>query len=138
MNKKKIEKILYDYPVLKSQIEMKIVGICSRSELSAVRYDQPNGGKTNNIHSSVEDLIIAKIEKEEELSNMIAKKKKIEASLRCLNTNEIKAIQMKYFEESRIHEIAYELVVSEATVYRLVNSAIDKLEKCGLIELIDI
>ena len=138
MNKKKIEKILYDYPVLKSQIEMKIVDVCSDCEISAISYEDVGGGKTNNVYSSVEDLIMTKIEKEEELSNMIAKKKKIEASLRCLNTNEIKVIQMKYFEESRIHEIAYELVVSEATVYRLVNSAIDKLEKCGLIELIDI
>ena len=138
MNKKKIEKILYDYPILKSQIEMKIVDVCSDCEISAVSYEGVGGGKTNNVYSSVEDFIMAKIEEEEELSNMIARKKKIEASLKCLNTNEIKAIQMKYFEESRIHEIAYELVVSEATVYRLVNSAIDKLEKCGLIELIDI
>ena len=136
MSKKKIEKILYDYTILKSQIEMKIVGICSRSELSAVRYDQPNGGKTNNIHSSVEDLIMAKIEKEEELSNMIARKKKIEASLKCLNVREIKAIQMKYFKEEKVVNIAFELGVdSTTTVYNYINRAIEKLKKAGLAEI---
>ena len=136
MNKKKIEKILYDYPILKSQIEMKIVDVCSDCEISAVSYESVGGGKTNNIHSSVEDLIMTKIEKEEELSNMIAKKKKIEASLRCLNINEIKAIQMKYFKEEKVVNIAFELGVdSTTTVYNYINRAIEKLKKTGLAEI---
>ena len=136
MNKKKIESILCHYPILKSQIEMKIVDVFSDCEISAVSYEGVGGGKTNNIHSSVEDLIMTKIEKEEELSKMIAKKKKIEASLKCLNINEIKAIQMKYFKEEKVVNIAFELGVdSTTTVYNYINRAIEKLKKTGLAEI---
>ena len=134
MSKAKIEAILKEYPILKSQIQMKMIDTCC--QLSAVSYDQVSGGETNNIYSNVEDLIMAKIEKEEELAGMIAKRDKIEASLKCLNVNEIKAIRGKYFEDDKVHEIAFELQLSEASVYRIINSAIEKLKKCGLCELV--
>ena len=134
MSKAKIESILYEYPVLKSQIEMEMVdAFC---ELSSVCYEDVSGGKTNDVHSSVEELIMAKLKKEEKLAEMISKRDKIEASLRCLSANEIKAIRLKYFKDEKAVNIAFELGVdSTTTVYNYINKGIGKLKKTGLHKL---
>ena len=106
---KKTEGELYNYKGLDikiKSIEMDIEMLQDDITLKAINYNEKSG-PTNAFNSSVENEVIRRDEVVKEqiqkLQNAkkfyMIKKNKIENALQCLNDEEIKLVEMRYFQK---------------------------------------
>lgn len=106
---KKTEGELYNYKGLDikiKSIEMDIEMLQNDITLKAINYNEKSG-PTNAFNSSVENEVIRRDEVVKEqiqkLQNAkkfyMIKKNKIENALQCLNGEEVKLVEMRYFQK---------------------------------------
>lgn len=132
---KKVQKMLYDYPIKKKQIgvdeisleEMKLYS----KDISALRYD---GVKVNN--SSVSDETAQEAIKNAEREGFLKHRinvnklfiKKIDKAMEVLTRTERDIITQKYFLSMRDYEVYYGLCISRANYYRIKKEAVEKID----------
>jgi RinA family phage transcriptional activator len=136
---KKTEGELYNYKGLDikiKSIEMDIEMLQNDITLKAINYNEKSG-PTNAFNSSVENEVIRRDEVVKEqiqkLQNAkkfyMIKKNKIENALQCLNDEEIKLVEMRYFQKVKNNwtKIGFNLGMDRMTCSRLRNKIIKKL-----------
>jgi ArpU family phage transcriptional regulator len=131
---KSVEKLLYNYNMLKLNIEIiyKQLGELEEEDgLTSISFDGASISKTNKIHSQTEDTVMRKIEAEELLRK---RKEKLESKLETinklltgLNDVERRIIVMYYIHGFQWWQIAYEVKYSERHCRRIRAEAICKL-----------
>lgn len=136
---KKTEYALYNYKNLAikiKSIEMDIEMLQNDITLKAINYNEKSG-PTNAFDSSVENEVIRRDEVVKEhiqkLQNAkkfyMIKKNKIENALQCLNDEEVKLVEMRYFQKVKNNwtKIGFNLGMDRMTCSRLRNKIIEKL-----------
>ena len=131
---KSVEKLLYNYNMLKINIEItdkQLEELKYEDGMTGVSYDGEKTGKTYKFHSQTEDTAIRNIEVEELLKK---RKEKLESKLDMLDKlteglNEVERdiIRMYYIEGKQWWQIAYEVKYSERHCRRIRSEAICKL-----------
>ena len=135
-NKEKIEEILKNYPVLRSELDMTLISMdLAEVPLDSVDYSKPSVSKTNKIHSDVEQYIESISELEEEARELMKIVKTIERALDCLYKKEYRVIELKFFEGMTFVEMELEMKKSKSTLQKYKKSAIKKLKKVNLQEI---
>lgn len=105
---------------------------------SAENYDQPSGGKTNEVYSSTEETAVRKVYAQESLPGVVKLIRDIEKIMDCLTVEEYETIRHKYFKEMQVVNIILELEkifdknFSRSTVWRREGEAITKLQNNNL------
>lgn len=131
---KKVQKMLYDYPIKKKQIgvdeisleEMKLYS----KDISAVRYD---GVKVNNgsVRDETAEEAVKNAERERFLKDRIESNrlfiKKIDRAMEVLTKTEHEIITLKYFHFMRDYEVYDGLCISRANYYRIKKDAVEKI-----------
>jgi|SRR5699024_1613026 len=123
MNYKRLEGILYNYPILLAEItKLKAEIDYIENEYQGITGIDPGQEKmseTYNISSTVENEVIAKEKRLGNKRNKLAKKQleqiKIENILNLLKEEDKRIIEMWYFKNYRNNQIARELYISEST-----------------------
>jgi ArpU family phage transcriptional regulator len=131
---KSVEKLLYNYNMLKINIEIlnqQLEELKEEEGMKGVAYDDVKISETNKFHSQTEDTAINNIELEELINK---KKEKLQSKLDMLNKlteglNEVEReiIRMYYIEGKQWWQIAYEVKYSERHCRRIRAEAIGKL-----------
>ena len=131
---KSVEKLLYNYNMLKINIEImdkQLEELKHEDGMTSISFDGVSISKTNKIHSQTEDTAMRKIEAEELLRK---RKEKLESKLETINKllsglNDIerKIIVMYYIKGKQWWQIAYEVKYSERHCRRIRAEAICKL-----------
>ncbi len=131
---KSVEKLLYNYNMLKLNIEIiyKQLGELKEEDgLTSISLDGVSTSKTNKIHSQTEDTVMRRIEAEELLRK---RKEKLESKLETINKlltglNDIerRIIVMYYIHGFQWWQIAYKVKYSERHCRRIRSEAICKL-----------
>lgn len=131
---KKIEAILYNYPIKKIEIDnLKLELENMKDEYigcGVIGYGEKIGS-TNKFNSMVENEAEKRIARQNMLANKIKFKenelKKIENSLKILDERERSIVEMKYFKKYGNPKIAFELNVVTGYVTELKKNVIKKL-----------
>ena len=132
----KIEKILKNYPLLRSELNMSVISMeYAEIPLDGVDYSKPSVSKTNEIHSDIEQYIENISEIEEETRELMKIVKAIESALDCLYQKELQVIRYKFFEGMTYVEIELKMDRSKSTLQKYKNNAIKKLKKVNLHEI---
>ncbi len=131
---KSVEKLLYNYNMLKINIEImdkQLEELKEEDGLTSIPFNGVSISKTNKIHSQTEDTAMRKIEAEELLRK---RKEKLENKLETinklltgLNDVERRIIVMYYIHGLQWWQIAYEVKYSERHCRRIRSEAICKL-----------
>ena len=131
---KSVEKLLYNYNMLKINIEItdkQLEELKHEDGMTGISYDGEKICKTYKFHSQTEDTAIRNIEAEELLKK---RKEKLQSKLDMLdklteglNDIERDIIRMYYIEGKQWWQIAYEVKYSERHCRRIRSEAIGKL-----------
>ena len=131
---KSVEKLLYNYNMLKINIEItgkQLEELKEEDGVTAINYDGVSVSDTNKFHSQTEDTAVRNIEVEELLKK---RKEKLQSKLDILdklteglNEVEREIIRMYYIEGKQWWQIAYEVKYSERHCRRIRTEAICKL-----------
>lgn len=131
---KSVEKLLYNYNMLKINIEItdkQLEELKYEDGITGISYDGEKICKTYKFHSKTEDTAIRNIEVEELLKK---RKEKLQSKLDILdklteglNEVEREIIRMYYIEGKQWWQIAYEVKYSERHCRRIRAEAICKL-----------
>ncbi len=131
---KSVEKLLYNYNMLKINIEIlshQLEELKKEEGVKGVAYDDVKISKTNKFHSQTEETAINNIELEKLINK---KKEKLQSKLDMLdklteglNKVEREIIRMYYIEGKQWWQIAYEVKYSERHCRRIRSEAICKL-----------
>jgi len=131
---KSVEKLLYNYNMLKINIEItdkQLEGLKYEDGITGISYDGVKTGKTYKFHSQTEDTAMRNIGVEELLKK---RKEKLQSKLDILdklteglNEVEREIIRMYYIEGKQWWQIAYEVKYSERHCRRIRAEAICKL-----------
>ena len=131
---KSVEKLLYNYNMLKINIEIlshQLEELKKEEGMKGVAYDDVKISKTNKFHSQTEEAAINNIELEKLINK---KKEKLQRKLDMLdklteglNKVEREIIRMYYIEGKQWWQIAYEVKYSERHCRRIRSEAICKL-----------
>lgn len=131
---KSVEKLLYNYNMLKINIEIlnhQLEELKEEEGMKGVAYDDVKISETNKFHSQTEDTAINNIGLEELINK---KKEKLQSKLDMLdklteglNEVEREIIRMYYIEGKQWWQIAYEVKYSERHCRRIRSEAIGKL-----------
>ena len=131
---KSVEKLLYNYNMLKINIEIlnhQLEELKKEEGMTGISYDGEKTGKTYRFHSQTEETAINNIELEELINK---KKEKLQSKLDMLdrlteglNDIERDIIRMYYIEGKQWWQIAYEVKYSERHCRRIRAEAICKL-----------
>ena len=131
---KSVEKLLYNYNMLKINIEIlshQLEELKKEEGMKGVAYDDVKISKTNKFHSQTEEAAINNIELEKLINK---KKEKLQRKLDMLdklteglNKVEREIIRMYYIEGKQWWQIAYEVKYSERHCRRIRSEAIGKL-----------
>lgn len=131
---KSVEKLLYNYNMLKINIEItdrQLKELEYEDGITGISYDGVKTGKTYKIHSQTEDTAMRNIEAEELLKKRKEKLKNkmdiIDRLLEGLNDIERTIIEMHYVKRKQWWQIAYEVKYSERHCRRIRSEAICKL-----------
>lgn len=135
MNKyKEIEKMLYDYKMLKisiTNLEKDIEFLEDEDGVSGIEYEETKVSPTNAFSSIVENVMLSKTEKEEYLTRLIERNKRklesIDNAVEGLTDIQRTVIKQKYFEGQQWWQVAGEIGYSESTVKRHRKEAIKSL-----------
>jgi len=131
---KSVEKLLYNYNMLKINIEItdkQLEELKEEDGLAAIAYDAAGVCETNKFHSQTEDTVIRSIGKEE----LLKKRKErlqnkldiLDRLIKGLNDVEREIIEMYYIKGRQWWQIAYEVKYSERHCRRIRSDAIGKL-----------
>lgn len=131
---KSVEKLLYNYNMLKINIEIlnhQLEELKKEEGMKGVAYDDVKISETNKFHSQTEETAIKNIELEKLINK---KKEKLQNKLDTLdklteglNKVEREIIRMYYIEGKQWWQIAYEVKYSERHCRRIRSEAIGKL-----------
>ena len=131
---KSVKKLLYNYNMLKINIEIlnhKLEELKEEEGMKGVAYDDVKISETNKFHSQTEETAINNIGLEELINK---KKEKLQSKLDMLdklteglNEVEREIIRMYYIEGKQWWQIAYEVKYSERHCRRIRSEAICKL-----------
>lgn len=131
---KSVEKLLYNYNMLKINIEIlnhQLEELKEEEGMKGVAYDDVKISETNKFHSQTEETAINNIGLEELINK---KKEKLQSKLDMLdklteglNEVEREIIRMYYIEGKQWWQIAYEVKYSERHCRRIRSEAIGKL-----------
>ncbi len=131
---KSVEKLLYNYNMLKINIEIlnhQLEELKKEEGMKGINYDDVKISKTNKFHSQTEETAINNIELEKLINK---KKEKLQSKLDMLdklteglNKVEREIIRMCYIEGKQWWQIAYEVKYSERHCRRIRSEAICKL-----------
>ena len=131
---KSVEKLLYNYNMLKINIEIlnhQLEELKKEEGMKGINYDDVKISKTNKFHSQTEETAINNIELEKLINK---KKEKLQSKLDMLdklteglNKVEREIIRMYYIEGKQWWQIAYEVKYSERHCRRIRSEAICKL-----------
>lgn len=131
---KSVEKLLYNYNMLKINIEItdkQLEELKHEDGMTGISYDGEKICKTYKFHSKTEDTAIRNIEVEELLKKRKEKLQNkldiIDKLLEGLNDVEIRIIEMYYIKGKQWWQIAYEVKYSERHCRRIRSDAICKL-----------
>lgn len=131
---KSVEKLLYNYNMLKINIEItdkQLEELKHEDGMTGISYDGVKAGKTYKIHSQTEDTAIRNIGVEELLKKRKEKLQNkidiIDRLLEGLNDIERRIIEMHYIKGKQWWQIAYEVKYSERHCRRIKFDAICKL-----------
>ncbi len=140
-NRKRVEKILYSYPMMKIELEnLKLELENLKNEYSGVAAisSSYNSSKTNRIVSSVEVEVENKDEEINRLHLLIKYKTNkilmVESALKILNDIEVNIIQMKYYEKAARYDISDKLHITPEHVSYLNGKALDKLQSMLILQ----
>ena len=129
-----VEKLLYNYNMLKANIEIadkQLEELKYEDGMTGISYDGEKTGKTYKFHSQTEDAAMMNIGIEE----LLKKRKEriqnkidiIDRLLQGLNDTERTIIEMHYIKGKQWWQIAYEVKYSERHCRRIRTDAICKL-----------
>lgn len=131
---KNIERLLYNYNMLKINIEIadkQLEELKNEDGMNAITYDEEKTSPTFKITSQTEDTAMRNIAAEDLI---IKRKEKLKNKLEIikmlldgLNEAERKVIEMYYFENLQWWKVAYEVKYSERHCKRIRTEAIKKL-----------
>ena len=131
---KSVEKLLYNYNMLKINIEIlnhQLDELKKEEGMKGIDYDDVKISETNKFHSQTEETAINNIGLEELINK---KKEKLQSKLDMLdrlteglNDIERDIIRMYYIEGKQWWQIAYEVKYSERHCRRIRSEAIGKL-----------
>ena len=131
---KSVEKLLYNYNMLKINIEIlshQLEELKKEEGMKGIDYDDVKISKTNKFHSQTEEMAINNIGLEELINK---KKEELQSKLDMLdrlteglNDIERDIIRMYYIEGKQWWQIAYEAKYSERHCRRIRSEAICKL-----------
>lgn len=131
---KSVEKLLYNYNMLKINIEItdkQLEELKYEDGITGISYDGVKTGKTYKFHSKTEDTAMRNIgveellkKRKEKLQNKIDM---IDRLLEGLNDIERAIIEMYYIKGKQWWQIAYEVKYSERHCRRIRSEAICKL-----------
>ncbi len=131
---KSVEKLLYNYNMLKINIEIlnhQLEELKKEEGMKGVDYDDVKISETNKFHSQTEEMAINNIGLEELINK---KKEELQSKLDMLdrlteglNDVEIRIIEMYYIKGKQWWQIAYEVKYSERHCRRIRSEAICKL-----------
>ena len=131
---KSVEKLLYNYNMLKINIEIlnhQLEELKKEEGMKGIDYDDVKISETNKFHSQTEETAINNIGLEELINK---KKEKLQSKLDMLdrlteglNDIERDIIRMYYIEGKQWWQIAYEVKYSERHCRRIRSEAIGKL-----------
>lgn len=131
---KSVEKLLYNYNMLKINIEItdkQLEELKHEDGMAGVSYDGEKICKTYKFHSKTEDTAIRNIGVEELLKKRKEKLQNkidiIDRLLKGLNDIERTIIEMHYIKGKQWWQIAYEVKYSERHCRRIKSDAIYKL-----------
>lgn len=138
IDRKAIEKQLYDYPLIDGAIrklDIDIEELINDVSLGGGDMFGEKSGPTYKITSSVENEVIKREENQHIINlkrkrnNLIYQKKKIDNTLNCLNDIEQELIKLRYFNINRPTwvNISMELGFDDSYCKKLRNKAIDKI-----------
>lgn len=93
------EKWLRSYPYWKKAVVslQRQYELRSRADAKVIATDTISGGKTNKVHSTVEDLILNLEDIVERKNNLEAKIQLVESAMELLTNAERKIIELRYF-----------------------------------------
>jgi len=130
-NLRNIEKRLYNFPDLCSEIRIRMKDHIDAVPIPIIQYDQPYVSPTNKVTSSVERLAFKERENDEQLEKLIDEFKEIKFALECLNRRQREVIHMYYWENMQHLYIGFELnpQVSSRTVRRIKRRALEKISE---------
>lgn len=131
---KNIERLLYNYNMLKINIEIADKQLDELKEsdgMTSITYDEEKSSPTHKFHSQTEDTAIRNITVEDLI---IKRKEKLRNKLEILNllisglnNIEKKVIEMYYIEGRQWWQVAYEVKYSERWCKHIRTEAIKKL-----------
>ena len=131
---KSVEKLLYNYNMLKINIEIlshQLEELKKEEGMKGIDYDDVKISETNKFHSQTEEMAINNIGLEELINK---KKEELQSKLDMLdklteglNKVEREIIRMYYIEGKQWWQIAYEVKYSERHCRRIRSEAICKL-----------
>lgn len=131
---KSVEKLLYNYNMLKINIEItgkQLEELKHEDGMTGISYDGEKTGKTYKFHSQTEDTAVRNIGVEELLKKRKEKLQNkidiIDRLLEGLNDIERTIIEMHYIKGKQWWRIAYEVKYSERHCRRIRSEAICKL-----------
>lgn len=136
---KKTEKILYNYKKLSNEIEsidMQIIAISNDVSIAGVSYDIKTG-KTNKFSSSVENDVVMREEHNAEIIERLKKKKEgiitlkklVNIALNTLEPEEVKIIELRYFQKMSWIQIGMELIMDNNTCHKKRNTIVTDMIK---------
>lgn len=131
---KSVEKLLYNYNMLKINIEItdkQLEELKHEDGVTTIDYDGVSVSDTNKFHSQTENTAMRNIGVEELLEKRKEKLQNkidiIDKLLEGLNDVEIRIIEMYYIKGKQLWQIAYEVKYSERHCRRIRAEAICKL-----------
>ena len=127
-----IEALLYEYPNLVSEVNLRLLDHQEEQPISAVDYEKPNTSPTNKFFSFVEFWAGKLGDLDSELDKKLKKKRAIELSLECLGEREFEIVSLYYWKRLRRIDCAERLDVSPATIDRYKDIALNRLKRIGL------
>ena len=135
-NKEKIEEILKLYPALRSKLYMKMTNYNEiELPLNAISHSLAKSGKTNKIHSDIENHITKIEDVEEDIKRIFKVVKSIEIAFDSLPVMQKKVIKKMYFKDLKNEDIAVDIEKSEKTVRNYRDRAFIRLKNTGLLDI---
>lgn len=134
IEKEQIEQLLRSYKSLVSKININIINTMPDYSLPAINYSNVAVGQTYTINREIENYVIKKVDNNQEFINMIKKRSIIESAYNCLDEEKKSIVNLCYFENKPYVIIAKIKKISESSVYRLREKALESLNENGILE----
>lgn len=129
-----VEALLYEYPEIVSEINLKLADHLDDPPICAADYTKERLSPTNRFFSIVESRAFEDREWEPELKKLLHLKRKIEIALDCISKRQYRVLCLRYFDKMYWSDIAAEMSCDSSTVQRYKKQALRKLLEVGLLE----